>query len=60
MSLVPSPRGFVPKVAAGWHQCVRVMELLLDGTPHPPVRGKDAMNYGWAELEDSYRKTLEL
>ncbi|MFG2044188.1 SRPBCC family protein [Dactylosporangium sp. NPDC048998] len=53
-------RDFVPRIAAGWHQCVRVMELDLDGTPHPPVRGQDALNYGWADLEASYRKTLEL
>jgi uncharacterized protein YndB with AHSA1/START domain len=53
-------RPMVSKVAAGWHQCVRVMELLLDGTPHPPVRGQDALNYGWAELEESYRSTLDL
>ncbi|WP_432825212.1 SRPBCC family protein [Dactylosporangium sp. CA-092794] len=53
-------RDFVSKVAAGWHQCVRVMELDLDGTPHPPVRGQDALNYGWADLEAAYRKTLEL
>ncbi|WP_432972631.1 SRPBCC family protein [Dactylosporangium sp. CA-233914] len=53
-------RDFVPKVAAGWHQCVRVMQLDLDGTPHPPVRGQGALAYGWAELEESYRKTLDL
>jgi uncharacterized protein YndB with AHSA1/START domain len=53
-------RDFVPKVAAGWHQCVRVMELDLDGTPHPPVRGQDALGYGWADLEAAYRKTLEM
>ncbi|HTJ36188.1 MAG TPA: SRPBCC family protein [Dactylosporangium sp.] len=53
-------RDFVPKIAAGWHQCVRVMELDLDGTPHPPVRGQDAMHYGWADLEAMYRKTLEI
>ncbi|GGM30593.1 SRPBCC family protein [Dactylosporangium sucinum] len=51
-------RDFVAKVAAGWHQCVRVMELLLDGTPHPPVRGADALNYGWSELEAAYRRAL--
>ncbi|MEV6922987.1 SRPBCC family protein [Dactylosporangium sp. NPDC051485] len=52
-------RGMVSKIAAGWHQCVRVMELGLDGTPHPPVRGRDALHYGWADLEASYRTTLE-
>jgi uncharacterized protein YndB with AHSA1/START domain len=53
-------RDFVSKVAAGWHLCVRVMQLDLDGTPHPPVRGEDALGYGWTELEAGYRKTLEL
>jgi uncharacterized protein YndB with AHSA1/START domain len=53
-------RDFISKVAAGWHQCVRVMELDLGGAPHPPVRGQDALNYGWTELEADYRKTLEL
>ena len=53
-------RDFVSKVAAGWHLCVRVMELDLNGMPHPPVRGQDAMHYGWADLEATYRKTLEI
>ena len=51
-------RDFLSKVAAGWHQCVRVLELDLDGTPHPPVRGQDARNYGWEELQQRYRAQL--
>jgi len=50
----------VSKVAAGWRLCVRVMELRLDGTPQPPVRGQDAMNYGWTGLEQEYRQELGL
>lgn len=49
---------WLPKVAAGWHLCLDVAELLLDGQPIGPIRGQDAMNYGWQELHDAYADGL--
>jgi uncharacterized protein YndB with AHSA1/START domain len=51
-------RDWMPKVAAGWHLCLVVAERLLDGQPIPPIRGADAMNYGWQELQDAYATKL--
>ena len=48
----------IPKVAAGWHLCLVVAERLLDGEPIGPIRGQDAMNYGWEDLHDAYAKRL--
>jgi uncharacterized protein YndB with AHSA1/START domain len=53
-------RGLVPKVAAGWHLCLVVAERLLDGEPIDPIRGEDAKNYGWEELNDAYAAKLGL
>ena len=49
----------MPKVAAGWHLCLVVAERLLDGQPIEPIRGEDAMNYGWEDLRDAYGAALE-
>jgi uncharacterized protein YndB with AHSA1/START domain len=49
---------WVPKVAAGWHICLVVAELLLDRTPFGPVRGEDARNYGWNDLNQAYADAL--
>jgi uncharacterized protein YndB with AHSA1/START domain len=51
-------RTWVPKVAAGWHICLVVAERLLDGTPLGPIRGEDARNYGWDDLNQAYAQTL--
>lgn len=51
-------RGWIPKVAAGWHLCLDVAELLLDGTPVPPIRGEAAKEFGWEELRDAYATKL--
>jgi uncharacterized protein YndB with AHSA1/START domain len=51
-------REWVPKVAAGWHICLVVVELLLDGTPIGPIRGQDARNHGWDELNQAYADEL--
>jgi uncharacterized protein YndB with AHSA1/START domain len=48
----------MPKVAAGWHLCLRVAERLLDGDPIPPIRGQEAMDYGWQALNDAYDEAL--
>ena len=52
-------RDLLPKVAAGWHLCLVVAERLLDGRPIEPIRGEDAMNYGWKELHDAYAAELD-
>jgi uncharacterized protein YndB with AHSA1/START domain len=41
-------------VAAGWHLCADVLGHLLDGEPVGVIRGRDAMNHGWARLRDAY------
>ncbi len=51
-------RNWVPKVAAGWHICMDVAQTILDGIPHPPIRGMDAVNYGWTELNAQYGDLL--
>lgn len=53
-------RESVPQMAAGWHLCLVVAESLLDGEPIGPIRGTEAMNYGWAELNEAYAKRLDL
>jgi uncharacterized protein YndB with AHSA1/START domain len=53
-------RESVPQIAAGWHLCLVVAESLLDGEPIGPIRGQDAMNYGWSELNEAYAKTLDI
>lgn len=50
--------GEIPRVAAGWHLCLVVAERLLDGQPVGPIRGQDAMSYGWQELHDRYGRKL--
>lgn len=47
------------RVAAGWHLCLVVAEHLLDGDPIDPIRGEDALRYGWENLESAYRKELD-
>ena len=41
-------------VAAGWHLCADVLQRLLDGEPVTAIRGREAMNHGWAGLRDAY------
>lgn len=51
-------RDWLPKVAAGWHLCLDVAEHLLDGEPVGPIRGKQAMDFGWDALNDAYADRL--
>jgi uncharacterized protein YndB with AHSA1/START domain len=51
-------RDWLPKVAAGWHLCVDVLEHLLDGDPIGPIRGRAAMDHGWQDLHDMYAEQL--
>lgn len=53
-------KDMVPKVAAGWHLCLDVAEHLLDGDPIDPIRGADAVNYGWTELNSRYAAKLDV
>lgn len=53
-------RDWVPKVAAGWHLCLVVAEHLLDGQPIGPIRGENALNYGWQALHDAYAEKLAI
>lgn len=45
-------------VAAGWHLCLHVLRHLLDGDPIGVIRGRDALDHGWAELRDGYAAKL--
>lgn len=44
--------------AAGWHLCLEVAESVLAGKPVPPMRGMDAMEQGWRELNERYATAL--
>jgi uncharacterized protein YndB with AHSA1/START domain len=45
-------------VAAGWHLCLDVAVGVLDGHPKPAIRGMDAMEFGWADLNRRYAAKL--
>ncbi|MFC8045452.1 SRPBCC family protein [Nocardia sp. NPDC057353] len=47
-------------VAAGWHVCLDVVELLLSGTPVGPITGQQALDHGWTELQARYAEQLGL
>jgi uncharacterized protein YndB with AHSA1/START domain len=51
-------RSGVPMMAAGWHLCLDVMAHLLDGEPIGPIRGRDALEFGWQRLHDAYADRL--
>ena len=48
-----------PMMAAGWHLCLDVAGHLLDGDPVGPIRGAEAMDFGWTELRDAYAERLD-
>ncbi|MET9018541.1 SRPBCC family protein [Actinopolymorpha sp. NPDC004070] len=47
------------RVAAGWHLCLDVAEHLLDGDPVGPIRGMEAVEFGWNDLHDAYVRMLK-
>jgi hypothetical protein len=51
-------RSGVPMVAAGWHLCLDVMALSLDGRPIGAIRGQEALDFGWQQLHDAYADRL--
>lgn len=53
-------RTWVPMVAAGWHICLDVADLLLDGRPIGPIVADEAKDFGWEELRDGYAGRLDL
>jgi uncharacterized protein YndB with AHSA1/START domain len=52
-------REWLSQVAAGWHICLDVAELLLDGRPIGAIRGREAQQYGWSELNDAYAAAMQ-
>jgi uncharacterized protein YndB with AHSA1/START domain len=48
--------GMDAMVAAGWHVCADVLQRLLDGEPVTAIRGRAAMDHGWAGLRDAYAR----
>jgi uncharacterized protein YndB with AHSA1/START domain len=46
------------QVAAGWHICLDVADLLVDGRPVGAIRGQEALQYGWTELNDAYAAAI--
>jgi uncharacterized protein YndB with AHSA1/START domain len=53
-------RSGVPMMAAGWHLCLDVMTLSLDGRPIGAIRGGEAFDHGWQQLHDAYADRLAI
>jgi uncharacterized protein YndB with AHSA1/START domain len=53
-------RDWVPKIAAGWHLCLDVAERLLDDQPIGPIRGSEALKFGWGRLNTAYAARLSI
>ena len=51
----PAERG---SYGAGWHLCLAVLALALDGQDVERVVGQRALDYGWRELNDRYESAL--
>lgn len=49
-----SDRGWLPKVAAGWHICLDVAERALSGKPIGRIVALDAKRFGWERLNAEY------
>jgi uncharacterized protein YndB with AHSA1/START domain len=43
---------------AGWHLCLAVLVVVLDGQDVPRVTGNRAHEYGWSTLRDRYDASL--
>ncbi|MCW3817701.1 SRPBCC family protein [Micromonospora sp. DR5-3] len=48
-----------PLMAAGWHLCLDVAGHLLDGDPVGPIRGGEALDFGWEQLRAAYAERLD-
>lgn len=53
-------RTWVPMVAAGWHICFDVADLLLAGRPIGPIVADEAKEFGWEDLRDGYAERFGL
>ena len=51
-------REWASKVSAGWHICIDVMELFLDGHPIGRIVAEEAKEHGWGRLNDAYAAQL--
>lgn len=47
-------RSWLPKVTAGWHICLDVLDRFLTGDPIGRIVGDAARHHGWDELHDAY------
>lgn len=47
-------RPWLPKVAAGWHICLDVMERAIAGTPIGRILASEAKRFGWERLNAEY------
>ena len=53
-------RALIAGASAGWHMCLDIAELLIDGFVIGPILGKSAMKYGWTQLHDHYKRALNI
>lgn len=51
-------RDWLAKVAAGWHLCLDVADLLLAGQPIGRIAGPEALQFGWSRLHEQYAERL--
>lgn len=49
----------VPMTAAGWHICLAVLSLLMEGRDVERVVGGDSAAVGWEALRDAYERGFE-
>ncbi len=51
-------RTWIPKIAAGWHICLDVVDHLMAGQPIGRIVADDALHHGWERLNDAYAARL--
>lgn len=51
-------RTWLPKVTAGWHICIDVLERALDGRPVGRIVADDGKLVGWERLNAEYAKAF--
>jgi uncharacterized protein YndB with AHSA1/START domain len=49
---------WIPRVSAGWHICLDVMDLMLSGRAIGRIVAEDAQAHGWEELHAKYAAVL--
>ena len=53
-------REWIASASAGWHMCLDIAELLIDGYVIGPIIGRAAMKYGWDRLHNFYKSVLSI